>query len=112
MVLLMGTFRTIVNKLYKENFNVTFHRKYKHLLEKVIALLFFNKMFLKIVHKSILFLRESFNLWSLFLMITLYQPTKILISFWYRRGLNHRSLIQLSETLPVKLTGTHVNQYS
>ena len=58
----MGAFRTIVNKLYKENFNITFHRKYKNLLEKVIVLLFFNKMFLKIVHKSMFFLRESFNL--------------------------------------------------
>ena len=28
--------------------------------------------------------------------------------FWCRRGLNPRSLIQPSETLPVELTGTHV----
>ena len=30
-----------------------------------------------------------------------------LISFWCRRGLNSRSLIQLSETLPVELIRTH-----
>ena len=40
-------------------------------------------------------------------MITIYHHTKISISFWYRQGLNLRSLIQLSETLLVKLTGTH-----
>ena len=28
--------------------------------------------------------------------------------FWCKRGLNLRSLIQLSGTLPVDLTGTHV----
>ena len=53
------------------------------------------------------FLRESFNLWHLLLMIALYQQTKTPVSFWCRRGLNPRSLIQPSETLPVELTGTH-----
>ena len=33
--------------------------------------------------------------------------SKILISFWCRRGLNPRSLIQPSETLPVELTERH-----
>ena len=28
--------------------------------------------------------------------------------FWFKRGLNLRSLIQLSETLAVELTGIHV----
>ena len=42
-------------------------------------------------------------------MITLYHQTKIPISFWCRRGLNPRSLIQPSETLLVELTGTHKN---
>ena len=51
--------------------------------------------------------RESFNLWCPLLLITLYHQTKTLISFWYRRGLNPRSLIQLSEILPIELTGTH-----
>ena len=32
---------------------------------------------------------------------------KILISFWCRRELNSRYLIQLLETLSVELTGTH-----
>ena len=40
-------------------------------------------------------------------MIALYHQTKTPISFWYRRRLNPRSLIQPSETLPVELTGTH-----
>ena len=38
----------------------------------------------------------------------LYHQTKTPISFWCRRGLNSRSLIQPSETLPVELTGTHM----
>ena len=37
-------------------------------------------------------------------MIAFYHQIKILIGFWYRRGLNARSLIQLLETLPVELT--------
>ena len=41
----------------------------------------------------------------------LYHQTKIPIGFWYRRGLNPKSLIQLLETLPVKLTGT-INPYN
>ena len=28
-------------------------------------------------------------------------------NFWCKRGLNLRSLIQLSETLPVEIVGTH-----
>ena len=41
-------------------------------------------------------------------MIALYQLTKTPVNFWYRRGLNPKSLIQLSETLPIELTGTHL----
>ena len=41
-------------------------------------------------------------------MIILYHQTKTPISFWCRWELNPRSLIQPSETLPVKLTGTHI----
>ena len=48
--------------------------------------------------------RESFNLWQ----VVLYYQIKILISFWYRWGLNSRSLIQLLETLSVELTGTNI----
>ena len=40
-------------------------------------------------------------------MIALYHQTKTPIKFWCRQGLNLRSLIQPSETLPVELTGTH-----
>ena len=36
-----------------------------------------------------------------------YHQTKTTIGFWYRRGLNPRSLIQPLETLPVELTRTH-----
>ena len=36
-------------------------------------------------------------------MIALCHQTKTPISFWCKRGLNPRSLIQLSETLPVEL---------
>ena len=36
-----------------------------------------------------------------------FYQTKTPISFWYRRKLNPKSLIQPSETLPVELTGTH-----
>ena len=40
-------------------------------------------------------------------MSTLYHQNKTQISFWCRRRLNHKSLIQQSETLLVELTGTH-----
>ena len=40
--------------------------------------------------------------------VILYYLTKTLISFYCRRGLNPKSLIQLSETLLVELTETHV----
>jgi len=53
------------------------------------------------------FFWESFNLWRLLLIIALYYQIKTPISFWCRQGLNFRFLIQLSETLPVELTGTH-----
>ena len=53
------------------------------------------------------FFLESFMLWRPLLMIVLYHQIKTPISFWCRRGLNPRSLIQPSETLPVELTGTH-----
>ena len=52
--------------------------------------------------------RESFNLWRPLLMIDLYHQIKTPINFWCRRGLNPRSLIQLSKTLSIELTGTHV----
>ena len=42
------------------------------------------------------------------LIIALYYQIKTSINFWYKRGLNPKSLIQLSEILSVKLTGTHV----
>ena len=42
-------------------------------------------------------------------MIAPYHQTKTPINFWYRRGLNPRSFIQPSETLPVELIGTHYN---
>ena len=40
-------------------------------------------------------------------MIAFYHQTKTPISFWCKWGLNLRSLIQQSETLPVELIGTH-----
>ena len=53
------------------------------------------------------FFLESFNLWRPLLMSALYHQTKKPISFWCRWKLNFKSLIQLSETYPVELTGTH-----
>lgn len=65
-------------------------------------------MRLRIINNyKIIFFLESFNLWRSLLMIVLYHQTKTPISFWCRRGLNPKSLIQPSETLPVELTGTH-----
>ena len=55
------------------------------------------------------FFRESFNLWHMLLMITLYYQIKILIDFWYRWRLNFRSLIHPLKILPIKLIGTHNN---
>ena len=40
-------------------------------------------------------------------MLAFYHQTKTPISFWYRWGLNPKSLIQTLEILPVELTGTH-----
>ena len=59
------------------------------------------------MHVYYYFFRENFNLWCPLLMIALYHQTKTQISFWCRRGLNPRSLIQPLETLPVELTRTH-----
>ena len=42
----------------------------------------------------------------MFQIMTLYHQTKILISFLRRQRLNHRSLIQPSETLLVELIET------
>ena len=39
---------------------------------------------------------------------TLYHQTKTPIGFWCKQGLNFRSLIQPSETLPVKIIGIHI----
>ena len=57
--------------------------------------------------KFFFFWRESFNLWHLLLIIALYHQTKTPISFQCKQRMNPRSLIQLSEILPVELTGTH-----
>ena len=43
------------------------------------------------------------------LMIALYHQTKTPISFWCRRELNSRSLIQPLEILPVELTNKHLD---
>ena len=37
-----------------------------------------------------------------------FHQTKTPISFWCRQGLNSRSPIQPSETLPIELTETHI----
>ena len=58
-----------------------------------------------------IFFRESFNLWRLLQMIAHYHRIKISISFWCSWGLNPWSLIQLSETLLVELTETHIIIY-
>ena len=75
-------------------FAVDSHTLFERLLQQQASNFFF-------------FFRQSFNLWRSFLMITLYHQTKTLISFWCKRRLNHRSLIQPSEILPVKLPETH-----
>ena len=49
---------------------------------------------------------KSFSLWHLLLIITFYHQTKTPIGFWCKWGMNHRSLIQSSETLPVELIRT------
>ena len=54
--------------------------------------------------------REIFNLCRLLLMIAFYHQTKTPISFWCIRGLNLKSLIQPSKTLPVELVETHKNR--
>ena len=51
---------------------------------------------------------ENSNLWCPLLVITFYHQIKTLISFWCRRELNFRSLIQLLETLLVELIETQI----
>ena len=59
-------------------------------------------------HKCFFFFFErKFQLMASILDDGLYHQTKITIGFWCRWRLNPRFLIQLSETLPVELTGTH-----
>ena len=41
-------------------------------------------------------------------MMSLYHQAKISISFWCKRGLNPRSLIQPLETLLIELTEIHI----
>ena len=55
------------------------------------------------------FFWKSFNWWCLFLMImiVLYHQIKTSISFWCKRRLNPKSLIQPLKILPIKLTETH-----
>ena len=52
---------------------------------------------------------ERFNLWRQLIIIAHYNNSLSLvqISFWFKRGLNLKSLIQPLETLPVELTETH-----
>ena len=40
-------------------------------------------------------------------MIVFYHQIKTPIGFWYRRGLNLKSLIQPAAPLPIELTKTH-----
>ena len=54
------------------------------------------------------FFLKSFNLWYPLLMSTICYQTKTPISFWYRRKLNPKSLIQSLENLSIELTGTHL----
>ena len=71
----------------------------------------YNESQKNIVHLIYIYIyfRESFiNLWCPLLMIALYHQAKTPINFWCRQGLNPRSLIQPSGTLPVGLTGTHI----
>ena len=79
-----------------------FHFERRYLFTYILYLILF-------LNKRFFFFLGSFNLWRPLLIIIFYHQTKILISFWCRRGLNPISLIQPSETLPVELTGIHIN---
>ena len=68
---------------------ITLTRNYDGQWEYIIILVVLNFFFL--------FFRESSNLQCLLMMIALYHKTKTPIDFWYRRGLNSKSLIQPSE---------------
>ena len=74
-------------------------------MEKKVERLFSSSLKSKFFIYLFIYL-ESFNLWRPFLMIVLYYLIKILISFWCRRRLNPKSLIQLLDILPVELTRT------
>ena len=53
MGLVNGCLYAVVNKSYQKHFNTTLMRNIKKLSKKLIALLFSNYIFLKIVYKSI-----------------------------------------------------------
>ena len=79
--------------------------RFKNYRKLVKVYIIIRLVFVKI--NFVFFFRESFNLWRPLLMITLYHQTKTPISFWCRRGLNPRSLIQPSETLPKLINVIH-----
>ena len=56
---------------------------------------------------KVFFFREFQLMVSTFDGSFLYHQIKTPINFWCRRGLNPRSVIQPSETLPFELTETH-----
>ena len=51
---------------------------------------------------------QNFNLWRTLLVIDFFIYIKTPIDFLYKWGLNLRSLIQLSNSLSVELTGTNI----
>ena len=71
------------------------------------SFLFFLSFQIDCNRNDFFFLWESFNLRRPLLIIAFYHKIKTLISFLYEQGLNSKSPIQPSETLPVELTGTH-----
>ena len=103
----------VMYKVFKQQFNLRFN---KDLLLFVFCFWQFLMVYFYYIKNPptnttnsffFFFWRESFNLWRPLLMITLYHQTKTPINLRYKWGLNPRSLIQPSETLPIKLAGTH-----
>ena len=91
---------------YKYKGQITMMHVFYFFFEKIMHVLLREPNKLNLM-SNLFFQRVLTQLWRSLLLIVLYHQTKTPIDFLCRRGLNLRSFIQPSETIPVKLTGTH-----
>ena len=91
---------------YKYKGQITMMHVFYFFFEKIMHVLLREPNKLNLM-SNLFFQRVLTQLWRSLLLIVLYHQTKTPIGFLCKQGLNLRSFIQPSETIPVKLTGTH-----